>query len=215
MAPRDPNLPDASKPATGRARPGGARAAAAMLGSVAALGAPGSALAQATTGHTPRTAERRQARRAQDALPAGERALLSAVFGALSQQAPAIAAPVLAQGVAAGTISQAQEDAFLARLASVKAAAGGSGQTAGAGQPAAPAEVPPSPAAQTVFQQALGAIRAGLPTVARPLVDAALADGSITEAQATRLSARFEAGPRLGFGLVLRGARAVGATRLP
>jgi hypothetical protein len=46
-------------------------------------------------------------------------------------------------------------------------------------------------------------------------VDAALADGSISEAQATRLSGRFEAGPRLGFGLVMRRAQAVGATRLP
>lgn len=214
MTPPDPR-PPVPKPAPGWQRAGGARAAAAVLGSVAALGGgTGSAIAQTTGGHAQRSGERRQSRRAQE-LPAGERALLSAVFSALSQQAPGIAKPILDQGVGDGTISQAQEDAFLDRLASVKSAAGGSGPTAGAGQPAAPAEVPTSAAAQLLFQRALGAIRADLPVVARPLVSAALADGSISEAQATRLSGRFDGGPRLGFGLVMRNARAVGATRLP
>jgi hypothetical protein len=215
MAPRENPRPPA-----GKRGPGGRRAAAAVLGSVAALGGAGGSAAAAQSlagaggGHQPRTAERRQSRRAQE-LPAGERTLLSAVFSGLSRQAPAIARPVLDAGVAAGTITQAEENGFLARLA--ETAADGSGlPTAGAGHTAAPAEALPSnPDGLLVFRQALAAIRAELPVVAEPLVAAALADGSISAAQATRLTGRFEAGPRLGFGLVLRGARAVGATRLP
>ncbi|MCA1689542.1 MAG: hypothetical protein LC720_03600 [Actinobacteria bacterium] len=102
-----------------------------------------------------------------------------------------------------------------ARLASVKTADGHSGPTAGAGRAAAPAEVPPGPGAQALFERVFAAIRAELPVVAEPMVAAALADGTISEAQATRLGARFRQGPRLGFGLVLRGARSIGATRLP
>ncbi len=194
-------------------RVGPGRTAVAVLGSVVALGGSGSALAHART-HPPPDRQRRPTPRV-DTLPAGERALLARVFGALSDRAPAIAKPFLERGVADGTITQAQEDRFLARLDSVKAAEAGSGPTAGAGHPAAPAVAPPSAAAQALFQQALAAIRAELPVIALPMVGAAVADGSITEAQAARLSGRLHQGPRLGFGLVMRNARAVGATRLP
>jgi hypothetical protein len=183
-----------------------------VLGSVAALGGAGGAVAP-TTSHAAASSQRPQSRRA-DPLPAGELALLGLVFSALAAAAPGIARPILAGGVADGTITQAQEDRFLARLASVKTAEEG-GPTAGAGQPAAPAEAPPSPAARELFQRALAAIRSALPGIAAPMVAAALADGTVTEAQAARLRGRFQGGPRLGFGLVMRGARAAGATRLP
>ena len=213
MESRTPKSPP-PKPPSGRPRttPRRAAGAAAVLGSVAALGGgAGGALAETTHAapHRQRPASRRV-----DPLPAGELALLGAVFGALAAAAPGIARPILGRGVADGTITQAQEDHFLAGLASVKAAEEG-GPTAGAGQPAAPAAAPPGPAARELFQRALAAIRAALPTIAAPMVDAALADGTITDAQAARLRGRFSHGPRLGFGLVLRGARAAGATRLP
>jgi hypothetical protein len=75
--------------------------------------------------------------------------------------------------------------------------------------------VPRSPAAQALFQRVFAAIRAELPVLAEPMVAVAVADGAITDAQADRLRGRFDRGPRLGFGLVMRNARAVGATRLP
>ncbi len=203
-----PGKPPVKRP---RAAPRRAAGAAAVLGSVAALGGAGSA-----TAATPQAAPHRQRppSRRVDPLPAGELALLGAVFSALAAAAPGIARPILSRGVADGTITQAQEDRFLAGLASVKAAEEG-GQTAGAGQPAAPAAAPPGPAAHALFQRALAAIRAALPAIAAPMVDAAVADGAISETQAARLRGRFLEGPRLGFGLVLRGARAAGATRLP
>jgi hypothetical protein len=201
---------DSRNPSAGRPRIPPRRAtAAAVLGSVAALGGTGTALAQ-STGHPP--AQRAQSRRA-DKLPPGELALLGLVFGALSAAAPAIAKPILARGVGDGTINQAEEDGFLARLASVKGG-DGSRPTAGAGRVAAPAAGPPSPAAQALFQRVFAAIRAELPVIAAPLVATAVADGTISQAQAVRLTGRFAQGPRLGFGLVMR-ARAVPATRLP
>ncbi len=180
---------------------------------MAALGGAGTAAAQ-TTRHPPPKSPRSQTRRA-DQLPPGELALLGRVFGALSAAAPAIAAPILARGVGDGTITQAEEDGFLARLASVKGGDGGGRPTAGAGQAAAPAAAPRSPAAQALFQEVFAAIRADLPALAEPMVAAAVTDGTITEAQAVRLRGRFDRGPRLGFGLVMRNARSVGATRLP
>lgn len=192
--------PGAAKPASGGWRAPGRAAAAAVLGTVA-LGGAGNAVAQ-TTGHRSTDRQRRQSRKA-DALPAGERALLGRVFSGLSAAAPDIARPLLDRGVADGTITAAQEERFLGRL---RAAEGDAAPP--------PADAPPSPAAQALFQGVFGAIRAELPVIARPLVAAAVADGSITPAQAERLTGRFEAGPRLGFGLVLRHARALGSTRL-
>jgi hypothetical protein len=186
-------------------------ATVAVIGSMAALGGAGNAVAQPT--HPSQAGPRAQPRRA-DPRPAGELALLGLVFSGLAAAAPAIARPILSGGVADGTITPAQADRFLAGLASVKAAEEG-GPSAGPGQAAVPAQAPPTPAAQALFQRALAAIRAELPVVAAPLLGAAVADGSITEAQASRLRGRFAGGPRLGFGLVLRGARAIGATRLP
>lgn len=187
---------------------------------MAALGGGSNALAQGpSTQHRPER-PRRQSSRA-NTLPAGERALLGRVFGALSDAAPSVARPILAAGVADGTITQADQDRFLERLDSARTAelprlrgTGNGGPTAGAGQAAAPADAP-RPEGRLLFQRALAAIRAELPVVADPLLRAAVADGSITESEATRLRGRFERGPRLGFGLVLHDARRVGATRLP
>ena len=193
MDSRDPQPPKAKPPSR---RPGGTpgrATAAAVLGSMAALGGASTAAAQ-TTRHAP-PAPRSQTRRAIK-LPPGELALLDRVFGALSAAAPAIAAPILVRGVGDGTITQAQEGHFLARLASVKGGDGG-GPTAGAGQAAAPAAAPSSPAAQALYQRVFAAIRTELPALAEPMVTAALADGSITEAQAVRLRGRFDEGPSL------------------
>jgi hypothetical protein len=173
-----------------------------VLGSVAALGGAGSAAAQ-VTGHPATGRQRRQSSRAE-ARPAGEQALLAQVFGALSGRAPELARPILAGGVMDGTITAAQEDRFLARLESV----------GGPERPAPPAP-PPGPDGQAVFGRVFAAIQAELPLIALPLVAAAVAEGAITEAQAARLRGRFSRGPQLGFGLVMRNARAAGATRLP
>ena len=200
----DPQDPDQTAPSRRPRRAPRRATAAAVLGSVAALGGAGSAVAQTTSGHRLSDTQRRPSRKA-DPLPAGERALLDQVFSSLSAQAPAIAKPILEVGVGEGTISRAQAERFLAGLR----AADRPGPTG------LPAAAPPSPAGHALFQRVFAAIRGELPVIALPLLLAALAEGAISEGQAARLRARFERGPQLGFGLVLRGARAAGATRLP
>lgn len=176
------------------ARPPGGRAVVAVLGSVAALGASaGSAAAAPTARAGQRSVAVRTARRA-DPLPAGELALLGLVFAALSAAAPAIARPLLDRGVAGSEITQAEADAFIARLAGVDstpAAADAAGVPIGT----------PTPAGIAVFQSVFNAIRGQLPAIAKPLLADAVDAQTITPAQATRIEQRIALRAHLGLGL--------------
>jgi len=171
-------------------RPAGGRAVVAVLGSVAALGASaGSAAAAATPAQSgQRSTAARIARRA-DPAPAGELAVLGLVFAALTAAAPAIARPLLDLGIADQTITEAEADAFIARLAGGDAPPG----TVGAGTPGS--------AASALFQSVFNAIRARLPVIAGPLVRDALAAGTLTPAQAIRIDQRIASRAQLGTDL--------------
>jgi hypothetical protein len=165
-------------------RPAGGRVVVAVLGSVAALGgATGSAAAAGPPATASAHRPARAARRA-DPIPAGELALLGLVFASLAAAAPAIARPLLDRGVAGQTITQAEADAFVARLAAVDA-------TPAADSAAGVAPSTPTPAAIALFQSVFNAIRAQLPLVAKPLVRDALAAGTIDQAQADRIDQRM------------------------
>lgn len=184
-----------------------------MLGSVAALGGsagtaaaagtPAASIPSRTGQHAPRAARR------ADPAPPGELALLGLVFAALTAGAPAIAKPLLRRGVAAGEITEAEADAFLARLVST----GGPGTGQGSGGPGSAGQgsghesggqgsgadgagayhglASPTPAAVTLFRTIFDAIRHQLPVVAKPLVADAVSAGSITEAQGRRIEERL------------------------
>ncbi|HWH10418.1 MAG TPA: hypothetical protein VG165_04775 [Solirubrobacteraceae bacterium] len=206
--PHDPNAPRASKRPSAqrlpkalaagrgpaipvrRARPTGGRVVVAVLGSVAALGASAGSAAAATTParSVQRSTAIRVARRA-DPAPAGELALLGLVFAALSAAAPAIARPLLARGVADETITEAEADAFIARLVGIDSTA-------------ATVEIGPSrPAARALLQGVFNAIRAHLPAIAAPLARDAVAAGSLTPAQAARIEQRIAVRAQLGLDL--------------
>lgn len=172
------------------ARPPGGRVVVAVLGSVAALGASAgsAAAASAPAGAGLRSTANRVARRA-DPAPPGELALIGLVFAALTAAAPAIARPLLDRGVAGSTITQAEADAFIARLAG------------GDSTPATVEIATASPAAPALFQDVFNAIRAHLPAIAAPLAADAVAAGALTPSQAARIEQRIAVRARLGLDL--------------
>ncbi len=198
-------LPKAlSLPRRAPVRSTGGRTVVAVLGSVAALG--GSAASASAAGaaasipsrsgqHAPRATRR------ADPAPPGELALLGLVFTALTAAAPAIAGPLLGRGVAAGDITQAEADAFLARLVSAsedgssRGAAGGEGSSPEASSRESAAAydglAEPTPAAVTLFRTIFDAIRRQLPVIARPLVAEAVSAATVTEAQGRRIEERL------------------------
>lgn len=100
------------------------------------------------------------------------------IFEAIRSEAPAIAAPRLDRAVAAGTITPAQRQEFLARL-----------------EHARPRHVHPVPE-QTHDQRLLAAsvfdaIRSEAPAIAEPLLEQALAEGSISPGEADRITNRL------------------------
>lgn len=100
------------------------------------------------------------------------------VFGAVRTQAPAVAAPVIAQGVTAGTITQAEADQLTALFTATGPAAGFGGHAAGASG----ADRPSFSAGQrTVLHQAMQAVAAQLPTIAKTPLDADVTAGTITQ----------------------------------
>lgn len=184
----------------------------AVLGSTAALGAGGMAAVQAATatgasrasgtttnGRGRAAASTANCEFAGRRLPAGERKALEQVWQAVATQAPSIAKPILDQAVTDKKITQAQEDAFLARLS----------RAPGKGPEPSTAEAPPPgpPTAQefAVRRQVFEAIRRQLPSIAKPILDKAVADKSITQAQEDQILKRLTDGPAgmkpgIGFG---------------
>jgi hypothetical protein len=147
-------------------------------------------------------------------LPASVRSVAQQIFDAIRVQAPAIAKPLLDQGVAAGTITQAQEDRFLTRLAQpLSDPRSGPPPGSSTGAPSGPPPAKPdgnaatgpdgaalTPAQRQLFASVFGAIRKQSATIAKPLLDKAVADGTITQAQADQISARLTA-ERVRLGL--------------
>jgi hypothetical protein len=101
-----------------------------------------------------------------------------AIFGAVRTQVPTIAAPIIAQGVTDGTITQAEADQLTALLA---------GKKPGAGTPtpgSAPAPAKPSAGEIAVLRKVFAAILGQLATIAAPVLAAEVTAGDITQAQA-------------------------------
>jgi hypothetical protein len=182
----------------------------AVITSAAALGAGSMAAVQSATasGNTGRKAAAAIACQGLPSLTAAERGVLQQVAQAEAAQAPGIAKPILDSAVAAGTITQTQEDNFLQRL----------GRVRGPGEARPQRTTPPTPpsAAQiAVFKQVAAAIGARLPGIAKPILDKAVGDGTITAAQEKQLLNFFTAGPHAGrpFKLGLRPRAAAFAAR--
>ena len=188
---------------------------AAVLGAASAIGGAGAAtLVEGSAAAASTRPDIRRGVFGGTSLPASVRGVAQRIFDAIRGQAPAIAKPLLDEGVATGTITQAQEDEFLTRLSqplpdSRSGPPPGSSTGAPSGSPPAKpdgnAATGPGGAALTAAQRQLfasvfGAIRKQSPTIARPLLDQAVADGTITQAQADQISARLTA-ERVRLGL--------------
>jgi hypothetical protein len=105
---------------------------------------------------------------------------LFAIFGAVRTQVPTIAAPIIAQGVTDGTITQAEADQLTALLA---------GKNPGAGTPT-PGSAPAKPSAGelAVLRKVFAAILGQLATIAAPVLAAEVTAGDITQAQADMIA---------------------------
>jgi hypothetical protein len=107
----------------------------------------------------------------------GSTAVRRRIFEAIRSQAPAIAAPRLDRAVAAGTITVAQREEFLARLEQ--------------------ADRRRSPVPEQTHDQRLlaasvfDAIRSEAPAIAEPLIEQALAEGSISPGEAEQITDRL------------------------
>jgi ribosomal protein S20 len=142
------------------------------------------------------------------------RAVLGDAFQAVARQVPAIAKPILADAVAKGTIDQATADRLSERIQAIADWAANGGLPFGppAARPGAPLGHGPHghgpfsrpgakrgapfgpghharPSAQTagVLADIAQAVARQAPTVAGPIIDQAVAAGTITSAQATEL----------------------------
>lgn len=104
---------------------------------------------------------------------------LFAVFGAVRTAVPTIAAPIVAQAVTAGTITQAQADQLTALL-------GGKHPTATTGTTATPTK--PSAAEITVLHSVITAILGQLATIAAPVLATEVTAGDLTQAQADMIT---------------------------
>jgi hypothetical protein len=180
----------------------------AVIGAASAIGGAGTAtLVDGTASAASKRPAIRRSAFGGTSFPASVRGVLQQIFEAIRGQAPAIAKPVLDQGVAAGTITQAQETEFLTRLSQPLPDPGsgslpGSSSGAPLGPPPAksngnaatgPGGAALTPAQRQLFTSALGAVRKQAPTIAKPVVDMAVANGTITQAQADQISARLTA----------------------
>lgn len=102
------------------------------------------------------------------------------VARAVAKQAPSVAGPIIDRAAAAGTITGAQADEL--KQAAGDLASGGRGALLDHRDLLADADV------RGVVRDALKALAAKAPAIARPIVDQAVADGKITQAQADRLT---------------------------
>jgi hypothetical protein len=187
----------------------------AVLGAASAIGGVGTAtLVDGSAVAASRPTHVRRGAFGGTSLPASVRGVVQRIFDAIHGQAPAVAKPLLDQGVAAGTITQAQEDAFLTRLSQpLPDPRSGSLPGSPTGAPSGPPPAKPdgnaatgpggaalTPAQRQLFASVFGAIRNQAPTVAKPLLGQAVADGTITQAEADQISARLTA-ERVRLGL--------------
>lgn len=171
----------------------GRRSLATMLVTGAAtLGLAGSALADTTT--TPTTPATPPTQHSHGGMLGGGSLLggglfktLFGVFGAVRDQTPVIAAPIISQAVTAGTITQAQADELTALFthkpatATTPAASSRDAEQHHGFTALAPEE-------RTVLSQVMQAVATQLPAIAKPVVDAAVTAGDITQAQADMIT---------------------------
>jgi hypothetical protein len=98
------------------------------------------------------------------------------VFGAVRTAVPGIAAPIIAQGVTDGTITQVQADELTALFTVHHGLMGGMGHT------------PLAPEQRTVLHSVMQAVLTQLPAIAQPVLDADVASGDLTQAQADMIA---------------------------
>lgn len=105
---------------------------------------------------------------------------LFAVFGAVRTAVPTIAAPIIAQAVTAGTITQAQADQLTALVA-------GHHPTPTMGTTTTP-PAKPSAAELTVLHSVITAVLGQLGTIAAPVLAAEVTAGDITQAESDMIA---------------------------
>ena len=196
----------------------------AVLSAASAIGGAGAAtLVDGTASAASKRPSIRRSAFGGSTLPASVRSVAQQIFDAIHAQAAAIAKPLLDQGVAAGTITQAQEDRFLTRLSQpLPDPRSGPPPGSPAGAPSGPPPAKPDghagpgpdgPALTAAQRQLYGsvfsAIRRQSPAIAKPLLDKAVANGTITQARADQISARLTA-ERVRLGLRDGAARSHG-----
>lgn len=116
--------------------------------------------------------------------------VLERIYDAVHAHASQIARPLLDAGVRAGTITQAQEDSFLARL-SQQLPPGSAGQPAAGSRLSLDGGALPTVDQRQLLASVFAAIRGQTAAIATPLLDEAVADGTITQTEAERISARL------------------------
>jgi hypothetical protein len=102
---------------------------------------------------------------------------LFAVFGAVRAEVPTIAAPIIAQGVAGGTITPAEATELTALLAGKRGPTG----------PTGPA-TKPSAGEISVLRKVFAAVIGQLPAIAAPVLVGEVAAGDITQAEADAIT---------------------------
>jgi hypothetical protein len=117
------------------------------------------------------------------------RAVFEQVFTEVSKQAPGIAKPILDKAVSDHKITQAQADEISKMLAAGPRRKRGSA-------PPAPPHNPPDANTRAVLEQVFTAISKQAPAIAKPILDKAVSDHKITQAQADRISQMLASGPR-------------------
>ncbi len=111
--------------------------------------------------------------------------VLGDIAKAVAQKAPGVAGPIIDKAAAAGTITGAQADEL--RAAASDLASGGRGALMAHRDLLADAGV------RAVVHDVVKALAAQAPSVAKPIIDKAVSDGTITQAQADRLTQRIAA----------------------
>jgi len=111
------------------------------------------------------------------------RAVLEQVLASIAQHTPSIAEPILDRALAEGKITRVERHALLRELGDPEAARPPEG--------AAASSVP----ARRVLREVLAAVRRAAPTIAEPILDAALDSERLTAAQRQRVLERLRTSP--------------------
>jgi len=187
----------------------------AVIGSIAVLGGGASAVAATRGGgdsHVERTGAAamtppgRSGAKPLASLTKDEMTALAKARTAIAAASASIAEPILDRALAAGTITAAQKQAFLASLTATPGtgsgpdgtwtgATGATGAAGTAGTAGNGTHVAPSAAVQAIFASVQKAIQAQVSSIATPVLDAAVTAATITSAQETTLLALLESGP--------------------